>query len=113
MPLMTQTNPDSPTIPAPDADQYDLFDPDYVRDPAVHWARFRAGCPVARSSRYGGSWMPVRHADVVSVAKDIGTFTSAEGVSVIEVLDRKQALSEGNPPIDFGWRREWDRHLWR
>jgi len=90
------------TTGSPPIDQrdYDLFGVDYVRDPASHWERFREQCPVARSDLYGGSWLPVRYDDIVAVARDVEGFTSSEGVSVIEVLDRKQALKEGNPPID-------------
>ena len=79
---------------------YDLFSEDYVRDPATYWARFRSECPVAGSDLYGGSHMPVRYEDIVSVARDVESFTSSQGVSVIQVLDRKEALKEGTPPID-------------
>ncbi len=79
---------------------YDLFDPGYIADPASVWARFRAECPVARSDDHGGSWLPTRYDDIAAVARDVETFCSSEGVSVIEVADRKETLSQGSPPID-------------
>lgn len=36
----------------------------------------RVQCPVAHSDRYGGTWLPVRHEDVVAVAYDTEHFTS-------------------------------------
>ena len=87
-------------IDAPGRHDYDLFDPDYVNDPATTWARFRAECPVARSDGYGGSWLPTRYDDVVAVARDVETFCSSQGVSVIEVDDHTATLPQGSPPID-------------
>ena len=81
-------------------DDYDMFDPAYAADPAPVWERFRSECPVARSDSYGGSWLPARYDDVTAVARDIGTFTSSLGVSVIDVPGRKEALKQGSPPID-------------
>src|SRR5688572_26995047 len=33
-------------------------------------------CPVARTDRWGGSWMPTRYDDVVAVAQEHSVFTS-------------------------------------
>ncbi len=79
---------------------YDLFDPAYIADPAPTWERFRSECPMARSDSYGGSWLPARYDDVTAVARDVETFTSSLGVSVIEVPERRAALTQGSPPID-------------
>jgi hypothetical protein len=38
---------------------YDIFDHTYVTDPYGIWAEMRAQCPVVRTERWGGSWMPV------------------------------------------------------
>ncbi len=79
---------------------YDLLDPDYISDPASTWARFRTACPVARSDDHGGSWLPTRYDDIVAVARDVETFCSSQGISVIEVADRTETLTQGSPPID-------------
>ena len=85
---------------APGRHDYDLFDPTYVADPASTWRRFRSTCPVARSDDHGGSWLPTRYDDVVAVARDVETFSSSQGVSVIEIPNRTETLTQGNPPID-------------
>ncbi|HEY4609752.1 MAG TPA: hypothetical protein VIH06_11125, partial [Ilumatobacteraceae bacterium] len=46
---------------------YDIFDPDFVRDPYPAMSEIReSNCPVAHSDRWGGSWMPTRYDDVVA-----------------------------------------------
>ena len=40
------------------ARDYDIFDPDYIADPFMVWDDLRQSCPIARSERWGGSWMP-------------------------------------------------------
>jgi len=79
---------------------YDLFGTDYVTDPASFWQTFRESCPVARSDEYGGSWLPVRSEDIRSVALDVESFTSSKGASVVQIDERREALPQGNPPID-------------
>ncbi len=55
---------------------FDHTDPRWVADPYPIWEELRATCPVAHSSRYGGTWLPVRHDDVAAVAYDTEHFTS-------------------------------------
>jgi cytochrome P450 len=58
-------------------DDYDLFSPEFLDDPAVVWDAVRhGGCPVAHSDRWGGSWMPVRYDDITGVARDAERFSS-------------------------------------
>src|SRR5207249_11189852 len=40
------------------ATDYDIFDPDYVRDPYPVWDELREKCPVAHTEHWGSSWMP-------------------------------------------------------
>jgi cytochrome P450 len=42
----------------------------------------REHCPVAHSDQYGGYWMVTRYEDVMRVAQDWETFSSAQGVTV-------------------------------
>jgi cytochrome P450 len=58
------------------ASDFDLFDPAYVADPYSDWAAMRSRCPVARSDRYGGAVLPVRHEDIARIAHDPATFSS-------------------------------------
>ncbi len=58
------------------AHDFDHTDPQWVADPFPIWEQLREKCPVAHSDRYGGTWLPVRHADVAAVAYDTEHFTS-------------------------------------
>ncbi len=40
------------------------------------WEELRTACPVAHTDRFGGAWLPTRHADVSRIAKDTEHFTS-------------------------------------
>jgi len=66
------------------ATDFDHTDPRWVADPFPIWDELRSRCPVAHSERYGGTWMPLRHEDVVAVAYDTEHFTS-RSVVVSEV----------------------------
>ena len=89
------------TIAARDwATAYDIFDPDYVRDPVPVWDDLRERCPIAHSDEYGGSWLPTRYEDVAAIAHDVEHFSS-RSVSVVappeETTD--DLLPAGVPPI--------------
>lgn len=55
---------------------FDHADPSYNPNTWPIWSKLRAECPVAHSDRYGGTWMPVTHADVQRVAYDTATFSN-------------------------------------
>jgi cytochrome P450 len=58
-------------------DGYDIFAPDFRADPHSTWAAMRAaGCPVAHSGKWGGSWMPVSFDDIREIARDGDRFSS-------------------------------------
>ncbi len=58
------------------ATDFDHTDEGWVADPYPLWDELRESCPVAHSERYGGVWLPTRHADVAAIAKDTEHFTS-------------------------------------
>jgi cytochrome P450 len=58
------------------AHDFDHTDPTYVADPYPIWKELREKCPIAHSDRYGGTWLPVTHADVSAIAYDTDHFTS-------------------------------------
>jgi len=58
------------------ATDFDHTDPAWVADPYPIWDDLRQRCPVAHTDRYGGAWLPVRHADVAAVAYDTEHFSS-------------------------------------
>lgn len=57
---------------------YDIFDPDYVRDPVPVWRALRSECPVAHSERYGPAWLPTRYEDVSAMARLVPQLSSDE-----------------------------------
>jgi hypothetical protein len=58
------------------AADWDHTDDAYAADPFPIWDDLRQGCPVARTERYGGGWLPTRHEDVAAIAHDTERFTS-------------------------------------
>ena len=88
------------------ATDYDIFDPEYVRDPAPVWKDLRGRCPVAHTGRHGGSWLPTRYEDLQAMVKMVPALSS-RSVTVVPpppemrdqlVAEAKQYGSE-NPPI--------------
>jgi len=55
---------------------FDHTHPDYAAAAPQIWEELRGACPVAHTERFGGAWMPVRHADVTQIANDTEHFTS-------------------------------------
>ena len=60
------------------ATDYDIFDPEYIKSPYPVWDELREKCPVARTERWGGSWMPTRYADLFDIARDVPHFSSRQ-----------------------------------
>jgi cytochrome P450 len=60
------------------ANDYDIFDPDYIKNPFPVWDELREKCPVAHTERWGGSWMPTRYADLFAIAQDFPRFSSRD-----------------------------------
>ena len=75
---------------------FDHTDPTWVRDPYPIFEDLRGRCPIAHSDRYGGTWLPVRHADVSAIANDHDHFTS-RAILVTEGRPGPQA-----PPAPIG-----------
>lgn len=58
-------------------DDYDIYEGDYATDPHATWQAMRAaGCPVAHSDCYGGSWLPVDYAELRAITRDPARFSS-------------------------------------
>jgi cytochrome P450 len=69
---------------------WDHTDDVYAADPFPIWDELRQSCPVARTDRYGGGWLPTRHEDVSAIAHDTERFTS-----------RSVVMSNFRPPLEF------------
>ncbi len=64
------------------ATDYDIFDPGYCADPGPIWADLRQRCPIARSERWGGSYLPTRYDVVGEMARLVPALSSQEFIVV-------------------------------
>jgi len=77
---------------------FDHQHPDYAANAPEIWEQLRGTCPIAHTDRYGGAWLPTRHADVAAIAKDTDAFSSV-GVVVTEFRPDIPAPIGYAPPI--------------
>ena len=93
------------------ATDFDMFEPDYVRDPATRWAEQRDGCPIAFTERRQRTWLPVRYEDLADIAHDVEHFSSHDPIVVspleIPINDVMPiAPISSDPPV-----HTWSRRL--
>jgi cytochrome P450 len=69
---------------------FDHTDAAWVADPFPIWDDLRERCPIVHTDRYGGAWLPTRHADVSAIANDTEHFTS-----------RSVVMSNHRPPMEL------------
>ena len=85
------------------ATDYDIFDEGYVSDPVPVWGELRDRCPIARTDRWGGSWLPTKYQDIQALAKMVPQLSSREPlvVSPVQPEDVDEEAFEGisAPPI--------------
>ncbi|MCH8921333.1 MAG: cytochrome P450, partial [Chloroflexi bacterium] len=102
------------------ATDYDIFDPEYIKDPFPVWDDLRGKCPIAHTERWGSSWMPTKHEDVYAIAQDVEHFSSANPLVVPveppegfeQTGDDQRFLGVGAPPISSdGYEHTWTRRL--
>ena len=93
------------------AEDYDIFDPDFVKDPYPFWGELRGQCPVAHTDRWGGSHMPTTFETVTGVAHDVENFSSIEvavapiPISYDEEGNRLRSIIASDPPDHTPERR--------
>ncbi len=68
------------------ATDFDMFEPEYVADPASRWAEQREQCPIAFTDRRQRTWLPVRYEDLSAIAHDVERFSSRD-IAVVSPLD--------------------------
>ena len=94
------------------ASDYDIFDPAYIEDPFPIWDDLREQCPVAHTTRWGGSWLPTTYADVTAIARDVDHFSSRNIAVVPPPEDEDGLLPAGVPPISADPpEHTWTRRL--
>ncbi|WP_396449031.1 cytochrome P450 [Actinomadura sp.] len=72
------------------ATDFSHLEPEWAADPYPIQDDLRRRCPVARTERFGGGWLPVRYEDVAAIAYDTERFTS-----------RSVVMSNYRPPADL------------
>ncbi|MGI9596837.1 MAG: cytochrome P450 [Acidimicrobiales bacterium] len=96
---------------------YDIFDGDYVTDPVPIWNDLRGQCPIAHTERWGGSWLPTKHADLQALAKMVPELSSTDPLVVSipdDMVDKDDDQPAGlaappitaDPPLS-----EWTRRM--
>jgi cytochrome P450 len=69
-------------------------------------ARMRTMCPVARSDEHGGFWVVTAYEDVLRVAQDWATFSSAQGLTVpVAPIAVRNIPVEVDPPLHRVYKR--------
>ncbi len=104
------------TAPIDVTTDYDLFDPEFVRNPYPAYDEIRETCPVAHTDRYQGSWMPTSYEDLRDFAAEIDLFSSDD----VLVTPRPETQTKGKaayadvkaPPISSDPpEHNWTRRL--
>jgi cytochrome P450 len=88
------------------ADHFDYASP--ILGTHIHDAlrRLRAQCPVTRTDQYGGHWVVTGYEDVLGVAQDWKTFSSAKGVGLTQIEVVVPPIPEwSDPPIHREYKR--------
>ena len=88
------------------ATDFDIFDREYVKDPAPIWDDLRARCPIAHTERWGGAWMATKYDDLRDLVRMVPELSSrSPAVVPLSPLMREEAIAEAklygseNPPI--------------
>jgi cytochrome P450 len=66
-------------LPTAWAEDFDIYDPSYLADPYSVWREMRQTCPVARTERHGGGYLPSTYADITWIALHPESFSSRAG----------------------------------
>jgi cytochrome P450 len=75
------------------------LDPEWSADPYPIQDDLRQRCPIARTERFGGAWLPTRYEDVAAIAYDPGQFSSRSIILSNFRPPRELAPIGGSPPI--------------
>ena len=88
------------------ATDFDIFDPEYVKDPVPVWNDLRARCPIAHTERWGGAWMATKYDDLRELVRMVPELSSrSPAVVPLPPQMREEAIAEAkmygteNPPI--------------
>jgi cytochrome P450 len=81
------------------ATDFSHVEPEWSADPYPIQDDLRQRCPIARTERFGGGWLPTRYEDVAAIAYDTERFSSRAVVMSNFRPPRELAPVGGIPPI--------------
>jgi cytochrome P450 len=81
------------------ATDFSHMEPEWAADPYPIQDDLRQRCPVARTERFGGGWLPTRYDDVAAIAYDTERFSSRSIIMSNFRPPREVAPMGGSPPI--------------
>jgi cytochrome P450 len=81
------------------ATDFSHLEPEWSADPYPIQDDLRQRCPIARTERFGGGWLPTRYEDVAAIAYDTEHFSSRSIVMSNFRPPRELAPVGGVPPI--------------
>ena len=81
------------------ASDFSHLEPEWSADPYPIQDDLRQRCPIARTERFGGGWLPTRYSDVAAIAYDTEHFSSRSIVMSNFRPPRELAPVGGVPPI--------------
>ena len=81
------------------ATDFSHLDPGWSADPYPIQDDLRERCPIARTERVGGAWLPTRYEDVAAIAYDTERFSSRSIILSNFRPPRELAPIGGSPPI--------------
>jgi cytochrome P450 len=81
------------------ATDFSHLEPEWSADPYQIQDDLRQRCPIARTERFGGAWLPTRYEDVAAVAYDTDRFSSRAIIMSNFRPTRDLAPVGGSPPI--------------
>jgi cytochrome P450 len=89
-------------------DNLDPHDPAFAEDGSLEaaMAEMRERCPVAHTDAHGGAYVVTRYEDVLRVAQDWQTFSSAHGIMIPRTDDAVTLIpGDFDPPLQRHYRR--------
>ena len=81
------------------ATDFSHLEPGWFADPYPIQDDLRQRCPIARTERFGGGWLPTRYEDVAAIAYDTERFSSRSIIMSNFRPPRELAPVGGAPPI--------------
>ncbi|GIH25749.1 cytochrome P450 [Acrocarpospora phusangensis] len=81
------------------ATDFSHAEPEWAADPYPIQDELRSRCPIARTERFGGGWLPTRYEDVASIAYDTERFSSRAIIMSNFRPPKEAAPVGGSPPI--------------